>query len=62
MGFAVVVEALNLRMKRNRKPRTPPVEFHERRMPDFAAASDGGDAADASDIGESAAGGSEQSV
>ena len=40
MGFAVLVEALNLRMKRNRQSRTPPVEFHERRMPEFAAAAD----------------------
>ena len=43
MGFAVLVEALNLRMKRNRKPRTPPVEFHERRLPEPASADDVGD-------------------
>ncbi len=46
MGFAVLVEALNLRMKRNRQSRTPPVEFHERRMPEFAAAGDASDADD----------------
>jgi len=34
MGFAVLVEALNLRMKRNRQSETPPVEFHERRLPE----------------------------
>ncbi len=34
MGFAVMVEALNLRMKRNRKSRAQPVELHERRLPD----------------------------
>ena len=37
MGFAVLVEALNLRMKRNRQSATPPVEFHERRLPDTDA-------------------------
>ncbi|WP_420445924.1 TerC family protein [Candidatus Poriferisodalis sp.] len=37
MGFAVLVEALNLRMKRNRASRTPPVEFHERRLPETDA-------------------------
>ncbi len=37
MGFAVMVEALNLRMKRNRKSRTQPVELHERRLPDADA-------------------------
>ena len=56
MGFAVLVEALNLRMKRNRRSSTPPVEFHERRMPDFAAAADAGDA------GDPPSGGSEQSA
>lgn len=55
MGFAVLVEALNLRMKRNRHSRTPPVEFHERRMPEFS------DAADSSDADDSPAGGSEPS-
>ena len=34
MGFAVLVEALNLRMKRNRESRKPPVELHERRLPE----------------------------
>ena len=38
MGFAVLVEALNLRMKRNRQSATQPVEFHERRLPEPAAA------------------------
>ncbi|MCY3891698.1 MAG: TerC family protein [Acidimicrobiaceae bacterium] len=37
MGFSVLVTALNLRMKHNRESRTPPVEFHERRMPEFAS-------------------------
>ncbi|MCY3585541.1 MAG: TerC family protein [Acidimicrobiales bacterium] len=61
MGFAVLVEALNLRMKRNRQSRTPPVEFHERRMPEFAAASDSSDASDASDADDSSAADSEAS-
>ena len=49
MGFAVLVEALNLRMKRNRQSRTPPVKFHERRMPEFATADDSSDSSDAAD-------------
>ena len=40
MGFAVLVEALNLRMKRNRRSRTLPVEFRERRLPEPATAGD----------------------
>ena len=46
MGFAVLVEALNLRMKRNRQSATPPVEFHERRLPEQAVAVESGPAAD----------------
>ncbi|WP_419840620.1 TerC family protein [Candidatus Poriferisodalis sp.] len=46
MGFAVLVEALNLRMKRNRQSKTPPVEFHERRLPEQAVAVESGPAAD----------------
>ena len=46
MGFAVLVEALNLRMKRNRQSAPPPVEFHERRLPEQAVAVESGPAAD----------------
>ena len=45
MGFAVLVEALNLRMKRNRRSSTPPVEFHERRLPEPATAAVDSDSA-----------------